>query len=351
MPRVVAQQEDFAFWWNAAGWVAVLTFVAIAVTGQWLPIGVLRVLWMLAPALVIPLQVLSTAAYRGTDESVLPWVWELEPATVSLLILVLPAPAAIAGSLISALTPAASAGVVDGAVPAAIASATPIHLGNVAFVVIFMGIRTRLASLRRAEEETRLANEELAHAVAASEQREALARLVHDDVLSALNAAALFTGRPPEVLRREASHALDVLDPRRAGGLYAEQYAPESAVELIRTRLQRIAPDVPVSVVTDGDASVPTAVADGVSQAAAEALRNSVRHAGSAARAIVIEATAEGLTVAVRDDGIGFDQSSVGAERLGLSGSIEGRMQALGGRAVVVSSPGCGTEVTLAWTR
>jgi hypothetical protein len=54
----------------------------------------------------------------------------------------------------------------------------------------------------------------------------------------------------------------------------------------------------------------------------------------------------------VRDDGVGFKQSLVRPERLGVARSISGRMNELpGGYAVIDSRPGRGTIVLLGWVR
>ncbi len=55
----------------------------------------------------------------------------------------------------------------------------------------------------------------------------------------------------------------------------------------------------------------------------------------------------DGLTVTVRDSGIGFDPGRVGPDRLGISRSIVERMEDCGGTASVRSVPGRGTTVTL----
>ena len=49
----------------------------------------------------------------------------------------------------------------------------------------------------------------------------------------------------------------------------------------------------------------------------------------------------------VRDRGPGFDPRRVPEDRRGLRESIVGRMDRHGGRAVVHSAPGAGTEVEL----
>ncbi|WP_348536948.1 ATP-binding protein, partial [Nocardia carnea] len=88
--------------------------------------------------------------------------------------------------------------------------------------------------------------------------------------------------------------------------------------------------------------------------ALAEAVRNSLRHAGVPARRVRREVTvtvgAGGLLVVLRDDGKGFDRAAVPPDRLGIAASILGRMRQLpGGAGFVESAPGHGTTVTLMW--
>ena len=53
----------------------------------------------------------------------------------------------------------------------------------------------------------------------------------------------------------------------------------------------------------------------------------------------------------VRDRGKGFDMDAVPQDRMGVRGSIIGRMERNGGRATVRTAPGEGTEVRLEITR
>ena len=51
--------------------------------------------------------------------------------------------------------------------------------------------------------------------------------------------------------------------------------------------------------------------------------------------------------VFVRDRGPGFDPDEAGTDRRGVRDSIIGRMERHGGRALIHSTPGHGTEVEL----
>jgi signal transduction histidine kinase len=88
-----------------------------------------------------------------------------------------------------------------------------------------------------------------------------------------------------------------------------------------------------------------------VSGATSEAIRNSRRHAGADATVTAdIDIDSAGhVTVVVEDDGVGFDPTLLQPGRLGLSMSIRRRLLDVGGRAVVESTVGEGTRVTIEW--
>ncbi len=81
--------------------------------------------------------------------------------------------------------------------------------------------------------------------------------------------------------------------------------------------------------------------------AAREAMVNAAKHAEVEEISVYAEVEDGTVSVFVRDRGIGFDQSEVGADRRGLAQSIRGRMERHGGTATVKSKPGEGTEVEL----
>ena len=81
--------------------------------------------------------------------------------------------------------------------------------------------------------------------------------------------------------------------------------------------------------------------------AAREAMANAARHSGVEEVSVFLDAGAAGISLYVRDRGTGFDVEAVAADRRGLSESIRGRMERVGGNARIVSAPGEGTEVEL----
>lgn len=191
----------------------------------------------------------------------------------------------------------------------------------------------------------------LAAAAAADRERARFAGLIHDAVLSTLLDAARTTHSTPR-LQAQAAHTLGQLD-RAAVATVPDRLDAGAVVAFLRDAVHAVRPDVEVTATPSRAAEpvVPTETVHVIGAALAEAVRNSVRHAGPGAhRAVSVTVGAGGIRVVLRDNGIGFDPASVPADRMGVAVSIRGRMQRLaGGAAFVESGPGHGTTVTLVW--
>jgi len=114
-----------------------------------------------------------------------------------------------------------------------------------------------------------------------------------------------------------------------------------------------MAGEIRTDVVLTREHEIPSEVAQAVTEATLEAVRNSLRHAGSddapVTRRVTLTSDACGISIEVSDSGCGFDPAVAGRGRHGVSGSIIARMQDVGGRATVESAPGEGACVTLRW--
>jgi signal transduction histidine kinase len=346
----LAAAPTLAGWWNIGATLVAVSLVVLAVAGLYLPLPLLDVAWRAVPVAYTCLQATWPLAVASADiDRVVPWLWTLEPAVITLLMLVARPAVAITLGISLSLVPMLSGLLVAGHVPQAVLIDTPAQLSNVLYLVIFAALRGQLRQLHLAERRTRAQRAQQTRAAALLAQQVALQRIVHDEVLSVLTSAMLTSGAPSDVLRQDARRAIAAL---RASGV--PPTAPvlvdgPDAVALIAADLRRVDPAVRLDL-QSVPPQLPLHVATGVGQAAAEALRNSVRHAGAEAdRSVRIRSDGEGVEVSVRDDGVGFDPDLVG-QRLGIAESIVGRMSDLGGTARIDSAPGLGTEVVLAWT-
>jgi signal transduction histidine kinase len=91
---------------------------------------------------------------------------------------------------------------------------------------------------------------------------------------------------------------------------------------------------------------VPSAVADATVRAIGELLTNVERHSGVDAATIELAANGNGFQVTIADAGSGFDPQRRGR---GLTESVIGRMNRVGGVVDIRSTPGAGTVVELHW--
>ncbi|MEK8074033.1 sensor histidine kinase [Rhodococcoides navarretei] len=231
---------------------------------------------------------------------------------------------------------------------------------DIVFGVMFCGLFTVTVTLvvrtGRLLDTTRVAAEYQAATAAASAarsvERERFDALIHDDVMSTLLSAARAGNSP--ALTAQSSTALARLDRLRSGIASTERVGPESFLAYLRSALSEVDDHVVIDAGTAAvsvDTTVPMDAVRALSASAAEALRNSVRHAGDRAeREVHVRVATDSVRIDVRDDGCGFDPGSVAPHRLGLAVSIRGRMrQVPGGSAEVTSEPGSGTTVTLTY--
>jgi phage shock protein PspC (stress-responsive transcriptional regulator)/signal transduction histidine kinase len=179
-------------------------------------------------------------------------------------------------------------------------------------------------------------------------EREAMAAHLHDSVLQTL-----------ALIQRTAD------DPRRTVTLARQQerelrswlYGASAPTDttlagLVRSMVDEVEAQYGcrVEVVVVGDLPVDDAVQELVA-ALREGCVNAAKHAGVDEMSVFVEVGTTEVAAFVRDRGRGFDPVVREVDRHGISGSIRGRMERIGGRAVVESTPGDGTEVQLVLPR
>jgi signal transduction histidine kinase/phage shock protein PspC (stress-responsive transcriptional regulator) len=177
-----------------------------------------------------------------------------------------------------------------------------------------------------------------------SQERAEVAAHLHDSVLQTLALMQRRVDDPREVAalaRRQERELRAWLNGRRLTGDATVALALEAAAAEVEE-----AHGVPVEVVAVGDAPLDDR-AQALVAAAREALVNAAKFAPDGPVALYAEVDDERIEVFVRDRGPGFDPATVPDDRRGLRESIVGRMERNGGRALVHSAPGEGTEVEL----
>ncbi|GAB2648701.1 MacS family sensor histidine kinase [Nocardia goodfellowii] len=214
-------------------------------------------------------------------------------------------------------------------------------------VLVSVGLALGLAAntARRAQEQLRQA----VRLTAAAEERERLAREVHDGVLQVLSyikRRGTQIGGPTEELAQRAGEqevALRVLISEQG----AKRDAGGAEVDLRSLLTVHATPTVFVS--TPGDpVMVGRWAAREIAAVVANALSNVELHAGPGAKAyVLLEDTGDELIISVRDDGVGIPPGRLAeaeAEgRMGVSRSMIGRIATLDGTAELLTADD-GTE-------
>lgn len=204
-----------------------------------------------------------------------------------------------------------------------------------------------------ATRELREATARSAAARARSQEEVRLDALVHDEVMSTLFYASRGDARLDESVRVQARAALDGLERLRSGRTEPDEgVPPDGFVSRIRAVVLGASIDVGFDSRVTRTLPLPGDVASAFAEAAGEAVRNSLQHAGeSASRRVTVLVEDNHVEVRVYDTGAGFDARDVPPHRLGILVSIRGRLATIpDGSAQVTSYPGAGTLVTLEWS-
>ena len=186
-----------------------------------------------------------------------------------------------------------------------------------------------------------------------AQERAEVAAHIHDSVLHTLTLILRNAEDPKEVSRLARAQERDLRQwlYRPTGPGQAEEI-PDTLAECAR----RVAAEVedlhgvPVEVICVGDCPMDEKLVVQL-QAAREALVNAAKYGGGEPVSMYAEVEGNTVWVFVRDRGPGFDLDSVPEDRMGVRGSIIGRMQRNGGHARVRPAPAGGTEVELEMER
>ncbi len=199
---------------------------------------------------------------------------------------------------------------------------------------------------------------EQAQGKAALEERQRLARELHDSVSQALFGIALGAKTARTLLDRDPTQAASPLDYvlNLAEAGLAEMRAlifelrPESLeTEGLVAALEKQAAALKARHAIEADLElgpepdVPLAVKEALYRIAQEALHNVVKHARATRVGIRLACDADVLTLDIHDDGVGFDADGDFPGHLGLR-SMRERTTALGGILEIESAPGQGSH-------
>jgi nitrate/nitrite-specific signal transduction histidine kinase len=215
---------------------------------------------------------------------------------------------------------------------------------------------------------------EQARQVAVMEERNRLARDLHDAVTQTLFSASLISEALPELWEKDPAEARELLGElkRLSRGALAEmrtlllELRPVAMIESNLVSLLRQLGEavtgrtgLPVTVTVERTCALPADVHVALYRIAQEALNNVVKHANAHHVAVNLICThapggggredASGAELEVSDDGRGFDPRHIPPDRLGL-GILRERAEAIGATLHIDSEPGAGTHIRVVWT-
>jgi len=205
-----------------------------------------------------------------------------------------------------------------------------------------------------------------AHDKARLEERQHLARELHDSVTQALFSISLISRSAEMMVQREGTRPEQILEKmadlrQLTQGALAEMRAlifelrpgaleEEGLLEAIRKHAAAVQGRemMPIEVTSTSAGELPRlkpVAEEALYRIAQEALHNVVKHARATRAEVKIGVDDRFITLQVSDDGVGFDPASVPAGHMGL-GTMGQRTAALGGEYSVQSAPpGEGTTV------
>ncbi len=197
---------------------------------------------------------------------------------------------------------------------------------------------------------------------AAAEERQALARDLHDAVTQSIYSATLIAEALPAVWARDPAEGEQNLERLRR--------LVRAALAEMRTLLFELRPAALETAPLDGlierlgdalagqtqidvtievdDVDLPADVKIAFYRVTQEAFSNIAKHARAAAVTARLLAVDGGATLTVQDDGRGFDSASVPSGHMGLHIMSE-RVERVAGSLSVESGPGAGTTIRAEW--
>jgi signal transduction histidine kinase len=202
---------------------------------------------------------------------------------------------------------------------------------------------------------------EQAKQLAVVEERQRLARELHDSVTQALYGMTLYA----EAMSRQlASGEMELANEQlselqttaqealREMRLLIFQLRPpnleaDGLVTVLRTRLEAVEARAGLTMEfkVDNDVRIPLEIEEGLYRIAQEALNNALKHASAQSVSVCLTLDEPIIVLEIIDDGIGFDPDA-GLEDagLGMDGMYE-RAAEIGGQLIVESRPGSGSKV------
>jgi signal transduction histidine kinase len=196
------------------------------------------------------------------------------------------------------------------------------------------------------------------------EERQRLARNLHDAINQSLFSAGLIAEVLPRLWDRDQEEARRSLEDLRrlTRGAMAEMRAllaelrPSTLTDAELGDLLRLLgnaftgrTNIPTRVTVLGQGVLPADVQVAIYRVCQEALNNVAKHARASMVEIDLKHEGNSIELSIRDDGQGFDPEQTASGHYGLSIMHE-RADGVGAELSITSRRGHGTELTIRWT-
>lgn len=204
---------------------------------------------------------------------------------------------------------------------------------------------------------------ENAQTLAALQERQRLARNLHDAVNQSLFSAGLIAEVLPRLWERSPEEGRQSLEDLRrlTRGAQADmrlllaELLPSTLTDAELGDLLRILgnalagrTNIPINVRVVGEGKLPPDVQVTLYRLCQEGLNNIARHAGASQVDIQLEFETGAVEIRIRDDGRGFNPNQTPPGHYGLNMMRE-RAAAIGATLSLTSQPGHGTEIVIRW--
>jgi len=199
---------------------------------------------------------------------------------------------------------------------------------------------------------------------AAAQERNRLARDLHDAVTQVIFSANLMAEALPLVWERDPDEGKRGLEQLRllTRGALAEmrtllfELRPAALLDkplpdLLRQLTEAMVTRSQASITfeAEGTCALPPATHVVIYRIAQEALNNATKHAAARTIKVVLRCSPRRLVLRVRDDGRGFEANAVTSDHFGIA-IMQERARPIGARCSIHSRPGEGTQVTVIWS-
>jgi signal transduction histidine kinase len=186
---------------------------------------------------------------------------------------------------------------------------------------------------------------------AVERERQRLDALVHDQVLHTLILAARADSQAAqEDAAKSATNAITALLEAKEQDTLETEVTSLGLFKALESAAGKL--DARVQTQSSGASAgkLNPEAAQALTEASLQAIDNAIQHSKAKEIRLTLEALQSGgLRFTVSDNGAGFRIDRVSRDRIGISTSIKARVESVGGKVELDSSPGKGTQVVMRW--